>query len=506
VASPTRSVLSGAAWNYAGAAVLIVAQVLSTAATARLVSPREFGVYATAQAAAGIFGYFTFSAVGQGLLRRPHLGPRAVGTAMAISLTSGGVVALVMWFTAGAWSDAWHVPDAKSIVRVFALTLFLTSCATVPLALLRRSLRFQAAALVETGTQVVGITAGVLLAVQMHSAMALAIGQTIAAGAVLASASVLTRRELRLDFEGFEASDLFSFAGQVGAQNIGFFTLYTAPSWVIARLFGAKALGFYSRANLIVGLPLNYLTTGLIKVMYPFYGRVGTQVLRARALLSEAVTISTGFSWTFFALVAGASPVIVDVLLGPRWHASATLVRLCALTACANLPWVLLANAAEAFRWMRVVWSVQAAYALVLGTSIAVVHLASLGVNDILLGAAAAQWTGYLFLVRAFALRGLLDVRMITIGHMIHGAIAVGAFAAAAGCARLLHGEPLLVQTMAEFGVALAAGGILLAGRLWIPCSRLLGQRLAVATNDNSRLLARLGFSALDPSLGETTR
>ena len=494
----TRSALSGAAWNYAGAAVLVVTQIASTAATARLIPPAEFGVYATAQAAAGVFGYLTFSAVGQGLLRRSHLGPRAVGTATAISVTGGIAVALVMWLLAGPWSDAWHVTGSAPLIRVIALTLFLTSCATVPLALLRRRLRFQAAASVEVGTLVVGTTGGVLLALHMHSAMALVIGQTVAATTLLVAASTLTRRELRLDFAMSEARELASFASQVSAQNIGFFTLYTAPSWVIARQFGANALGLYSRANLIVGLPLNYLTTGLVKVMYPFYGMVGTQVLRVRALLSEAITIATGFSWVLFALVAGASPVVVEALLGSRWQGSATLLRLCALIACANLPWVLLANAAEAFRWMRVVWSVQAAYALVLGAGLALIHFASLGLNDVLVGAAAAQWAGYLFLVAAFTRRGYLDARMIAGGHAIHGAIALCAFAAAAVCAHFLHDEPLAVRIVGELGIALVAVATLIAGRLWIPCSRVLGQRLVLAAGSNhSRLLIRLGYRVL---------
>ena len=179
--SLARSALSGVAWNYSGAAILVVTQLVSTAVTARLVTPSQFGAYAVAQAAAGIFGYFTLAAIGAGLSRRQELGPKTVGTAMVMSLASGGAVAVIMWLAAGPWCKAWQVP-ASSLVRVMALALFLVSSSTVPLALLRRGLRFRAAAGVETSTQVIGVTAGVLLAVHLHSAMALVVGQTVAAG------------------------------------------------------------------------------------------------------------------------------------------------------------------------------------------------------------------------------------------------------------------------------------------------------------------------------------
>ena len=83
MSSLTRSALGGVAWTWAGSGVLVVAQIASTAATARLVAPREFGVYATAQAAAGIAGYFTMGALGSGLQRRSQLGEKTAGTAMS---------------------------------------------------------------------------------------------------------------------------------------------------------------------------------------------------------------------------------------------------------------------------------------------------------------------------------------------------------------------------------------------------------------------------------------
>jgi O-antigen/teichoic acid export membrane protein len=495
MSSLTRSALSGAAWNYSGAAVLVVTQIASTAATARLVSAKEFGAYATAQAAIGIFSYFTLTAIGQDILRRPELGSKTVGTGTNMSIANGTCVAVVMWLVAGPWSDAWHVPSAAPLVRVFALTLLLVSCSTVPLALLRRALRFGPAAAVETGTQVIGITVGVLLAIHMHSAMALAIGQTIAAGTLLVAAVTLTRRELRFDFAISEVRVLFSFAGRVSALNVGFYSLYTAPAWLIARMFGAHTLGLYSRANVIVGLPLNYLTTGLTKVMYPLYGRVGSNIDRMRALLSEATAVATGFAWPLLALVAGAAPIIVELLLGPNWAGAAVLLQLCVLIACGNLPWVMLTNAAESFGWMRLVWVRQVAYLIVFSASVAVVHFSTLGVQELLLGVAAAQWIAYGLTAVAFTQRGYLDPRMTASSQVIHGAVAFLAYVSAALCAHILRNTALAAQVIAEVAVGLGVFGGVVVGRFWYPATRLLGNRLASAAPGNSsRMLVRLGF------------
>src|SRR5205823_13530625 len=97
-------------------------------------------------------------------------------------------------------------------------------------------------------------------------------------------------------------------------------------------------LGVFSRASIIVGLPQTYLSSGLMKVLYPLYGRVKNDRGRANVLLGESITLATGFVWPLYALLAGAAPVVVRVLLGRGWGGTAPLVALFALLACADLP------------------------------------------------------------------------------------------------------------------------------------------------------------------------
>ena len=127
VPSLARSAIGGVTWNYAGSAVLVVAQVASTAVTARLVSPSQFGAYATAQVAAGVMGYFTLTALGNGLLRRSELDGKAIGTAVWLSLIASALVAGAMALLAAPWAGLWGINSAATLVRVLAATLFLLS-------------------------------------------------------------------------------------------------------------------------------------------------------------------------------------------------------------------------------------------------------------------------------------------------------------------------------------------------------------------------------------------
>ena len=479
MSSLARSALGGVASNWAGSAVLILAQIASTAVTARLIAPHEFGAYATAQAAAGIAGYFTMNAIGSGLLRRSRLGPSTVGTATVLSLASSAVVAVAVWAGASPWAHSWGVPDAARVVRVIAISLFLTSAATVPAALIRRRLRFGTAVVVETGSQVIALAAGVVLAFHLHSALALALGQVVGASALLVGSVGMTKGELRLGFDRGDAREVFTFAGQVSVLNFSSYLANTAPGWFVARVFGASVLGLYSRASLIVGLPLTYLITSVMKVLYPIYGRVRDDVVRTKILLDEGLTLTTGFVWPLFALVAGASPLVVRILLGERWHSAAPLVALTALIACGDIGCGLLTNAAEAFGWMRLVAMRQIAFFSGVAATLATVHVARLGLNWVLVGVAASQWAAYILTLVPFVRLRFLRARSVAVAQAIHAGVALAAYGVVVACVRAVEGAPLAVQAVTVAVVATAVYATILVSRSWYPAGRVLGRRLA---------------------------
>ncbi|MGH2499989.1 MAG: oligosaccharide flippase family protein [Candidatus Limnocylindria bacterium] len=459
--------------------MLIVAQIASTAATARLVVPREFGLYATALAASGFAGYFTMVAIGGGLQRRSRLGEKTVGTAMTLSLASSLLISIAVLVGASLWARAWGVPDAASVVRIVAITLFLTSAATVPIALIRRRLEFGKAAVIETSSVVLGLAVGVALAIELHSAVALALGQAVGAATLFVAATAIVRDELRLSFERADARELFTFAGQVGVLDFSAFIAITMPSWFTARAFGPFVLGLYSRASTIVALPLTYAATSIYKVLYPLYGRVRDDLTRTKVLVDEGLTLTTGLGWPLFALVAGASPVIVEVLLGPGWEGAKPLVALFALMACGDLPSELLKNAAQALGWMRLIAVRQAAFFVGVAATLATVHLADLGLNWLLAGLAASQWATYLLTLSPFVRRGLLNARSVMRGQGIHAGAAVAIYGVAAACAHAADGAAIAVQILSLVAVAVAVCAALIVFRSWLPAGRVLGRRLA---------------------------
>jgi PST family polysaccharide transporter len=459
--------------------VVVVAQIASTAATARLVSPHQFGLYAVGQGAGGIAGYFCLAAVAQGLQRRTKLGVDTAGTAYLICLVAGIGVAVIMLAAASVIAAVWGVGGAAPVVRIFGVATFFQSLATVPFALLRRDLRFRRAAAVETTATVCTMALGVALAAGYHSAEAMAFGQAGGALLLLVGAQVATGRAPALRYDPADGRELLVFSGQVGGIGLASFLTMSLPGIFIGRLFGADTLGLYSRAYMLCALPATYGANGIYKVVYPLYGRLRDEPRRLRILLDEALVVVTGISWPAFGLLAGFAPVVVRVVLGPDWVRADDLLPLCAAGIVAFIPMGLLTNFAEALGWMKVLAVREVAIGALVLLALSVGAALSVSIEALLVGVALATWIAYMIVLRPYFRTGLLAARRVGREQGLHGAYAVAAYLVALGVGAADDRAPLPLQ--AVLAALTGALVLLLAISPRSPVGKVLRKRTLIA-------------------------
>jgi O-antigen/teichoic acid export membrane protein len=469
--------LRGAAWIYGGSAVVIVGQLAYTAMTARLISPSEFGAYATAQALLMLVGYFALSSVGNALIRHPALDRRVVGTALVITGVAGAIVALVVLAVAGLWADLWRAPDAASLVRILAPQVLLASLAVVPVSLIRRNLRYGAASLIETASALAGFTVGAVLAVSLRSAEALVAGQVATSGALLTLGVLVARAELGLTWDREHARSLFSFSAQVSLQNLGHYFNNTLPSLVVSRSLGQSSLGYFSRASLLVGLPLSFLAQGAAKTLYPMYPKFRENVAESRKMMLDVTCVGTYVVWPLFGALAGLAPVVVEVLLGDEWTPVVELVGPLSVYAAANFAYSIYASFAEAFGYLRQIWVVQVCWTLVLALLLILAVAEDADMRTIVVVAAAVQLAVHALQVVLLGRLGTIDVRGTLRTEAGAALLALVWFAATFVTARLTADQGLAPELIACFGAIVALTAMTWYAFPHMPAGKALARR-----------------------------
>lgn len=334
-------------------------QIGYTSLTSRTLSPAAFGFYACAQALSALVGYISFTTLGSAVLRHPlESSGGLTGLGLTLASISGAAAGGLTYLVAPLWAYLWHLNGATSMVRLMALAVGLSPIATVSVALVRRKLRFRQAALAELLGSLLGFATGGIVVLLYHSPDGLIWSRV----ATLAGLILLTLPRQRLKSERqtrrASARTLLGFASRVGTQNGIYYFIYNLPAFVISRVIGASALGIYSRANILVSLPLTQMAQTLAKVLYPIWGRIADIQATKKAVTDSLVATSMIGCLSFGALFGLAEPV-TRVLLGQHFLDAVPLIRILALFGMLNLQFTIGGSLQEAMNWMRDVWALQ---------------------------------------------------------------------------------------------------------------------------------------------------
>ncbi|HEV2115392.1 MAG TPA: oligosaccharide flippase family protein, partial [Terriglobales bacterium] len=324
-------------WSYLGSLTLGVLQIASTSIMARLLTPTDFGIMAVVLVLSRAMGYFAQFGVARALVQKHTVDDDDIRVAWTMALTCGLVSTLTMYAGASWFARFFQQETATSVIRLFAFNFLLQAIALTPAALLRRRLRIKRLAIIEAAAFVIGqfalgVPAACLGAGYWAIVLAM-VGQSL----VLALASFAAApHSLRLSFDLSRYSSLLFFGGKASGVSVIEYLSASADTFILGKLVSSTSLGLYNRAYMLIFLPLQYLSNGLQKVLYPALAREQKDGVRLQELVLAATSI---FSAVVIPLGTGAAlsaRSIVLSVLGSQWNDAVPVFQWLCLAAVFN--------------------------------------------------------------------------------------------------------------------------------------------------------------------------
>jgi O-antigen/teichoic acid export membrane protein len=481
--SLTGRAVNAVGWSYASGFTFLLAQVGYTALTARLVPPSEFGGYALALTVIALAGLFGAGGVGNAVMRTHELTGRGARTALTLAAASGLLVSILVIAVAGPIQEWFHVPGTAQALRLLAIQPPMVAVAGVGYGLLRRGQRYQAASLIDLGSSLAGFAVGAATTLSGLGIAGLALGQVTNAAIAMLAALAWARAPIRPVWDRAWARDFISFSVQVTGQNLGHYVINNLPLWSVARQAGGRATGLFSRAYQVLALPTDQFATGLMRALYPLYREVSLSKPRTRRALTEALVITSGACAIVFGTFAVFAQPATLVLLGARWQAASAITPLLCAFAAMNTLYSVLASAAEAMRWMRMIWITQLVFLVAMTASL---FVASGRLTLTALAMVVGTTVAHVFMAAWASLSGFLDTGEVLISYSIHTVVGVAVASVPPLVANLAVGQP----TVANILVRIAVTAELWFG-LWLLRRRIPGLRLGLARLDGIPSLRR---------------
>ena len=323
----------GLKWAFAGAFVMRFGTFLTGLVMARILSPRDFGVYAVAFVALTVTASVNDIGIEPTLVRWPHdlddVAPTAITVVMAFSIA----LFAAFWFAAPAFARAFNTPDGTGVIRLMSVGLIISGAFTVNSAMSNRAFRVHVRTSGEVAAMVVSIVTTIGLAKSGFGAYSLAWGN-IAGNLVVGSVLFIwspARYRPRLHWP---TAQLLLRHGLplAGAGLIVVATLNT-DTIVVGRVLGPVALGFYVLAWNVSNWPITLFSGAVNNVSLAGFAKLQHDQAELSRAFAQAVGAVVAVTLPFCVLLAALSSPAIRVLYGLKWTNSATALTFLALMA-----------------------------------------------------------------------------------------------------------------------------------------------------------------------------
>jgi O-antigen/teichoic acid export membrane protein len=302
---------------------------------ARLLDPSHFGMVAMAMLLMTSSYLVVDLGMGPALIQTGVDHNKVTFPALAVTLVCGALLWLLVYVFAAPLAAWLGNGEVAPVIRTLSALIGLEALVTIPDALLRKELRFGRVSLLSLSMELTNTLVTVLLALAGFGVWSLVYGRLVAATLKTVLAWLFCPGWEWLNpahWEWRRTIEMMRYGISTTAGGLVAYFHGNWDDWLVGRIFGSGALGFYRQAYDLSNGTLASLSRGVINgVFFPSY----TRILDDRARLTRIYIKSLRFVLLLMTPMAlglfVVAPELVRVVLGAKWTPMITTLQIYAL-------------------------------------------------------------------------------------------------------------------------------------------------------------------------------
>jgi O-antigen/teichoic acid export membrane protein len=326
----TKRTLKGAAWIGGASMVKLGLRVISVAILARLLTPQDYGIVAGAFVALDFAAMIYSLGLAPTLIQRKEVRRDHVATAFFASLFIALLAGAGLWLGAPLVAQLMRIPELAQVLKFLAFLTPLGAFNALCEALLARDMKAKSVALRPVFSfTVAAFFVGIPLAYAGFDYWSL-ISMQAAEMTLGAAAFAFAARHLLVwpTFSTLAFRELWPMTLGFSITNPLEYISRNADQFFVARLLGANALGFYSRASFAVKNSTSLFNDVARIAMFPAMAQVHDEKDRLGKALLKSLSLIAFLALPVSAFCIVFASEIIRLLLGQRWLAVAAAFAL----------------------------------------------------------------------------------------------------------------------------------------------------------------------------------
>jgi O-antigen/teichoic acid export membrane protein len=332
---------NGVGWLAAQTWIAKAGGVVTLIVLARLLTPTDFGLVAIASTVLPVIYLLADLGFGTYLMQATELDRVTTSTAFWYSTGSGVLLAGALAAAAPGLEALFGVPGVAAVLWGMTPAILLVTVAAVPIALLRRGMRFGALALQAAVAALLAQAAAIVLALAGAGVWALVVQTVVAQAVILVGAWLSARWRPGLAFRPALFATMTRFGSQVVGVNVVALARMWAENALISNVLGAAALGRLNIAQRLVQTTQEIATSAISPVSTVVFAQVRDDPERLRRGYARALGLTYYVVTPALTAILVLSPLLVPLVFGSQWAQSALASQALALAAVFTLGAVL---------------------------------------------------------------------------------------------------------------------------------------------------------------------
>lgn len=313
------AVKKGATWVLASRVLVVFVMFISSIIMARLLEPREFGIFGIAMLFTHLATRFGNLGFGSALIRQKEINVDHVSSVFVLNLVIWPLVAgLLVWLSPYV---AWFfgVPAISSVLAVLALTFLAKPFTSVARALMQRQMNFKGPAIANIVSHLVTVSMNILLAWLGFGVWSLVYGELVGVVALLITLMVSAGWVPRFRYSHTAMKELFSFGFKIFLKEILVYSYDKTDVFIVGKLLGPTQLGFYERAFRLMNLSVKELIRKIGPVLFSSFSKLHEDRERFIAAYHKVVLTLSLMVFPVFCGMGLIAPSLIHVLFGEKW-------------------------------------------------------------------------------------------------------------------------------------------------------------------------------------------
>ncbi|MBQ8797855.1 MAG: lipopolysaccharide biosynthesis protein [Oscillospiraceae bacterium] len=327
----TVSMLSGVGWSFAQRILPQLVTLLVSIVLARLLSPEHYGIISIVSVFIAIGDALAIGGFGNALIQKKDANKTDFNSICWVSLTVSMVIYTALFISAPFMARFYSAPILTPVIRVMGTKVVFSAFNSVQLAYVQKKMVFRKSFFSTVGGSLVSSVVGISMALSgcgIWSLVAQHLSNAVIHTIVLFF-MIDWKPELEVSWKSVK--ELWNYGAKVLGATLIFTVRDNIRTLLVGKRFSSSDLAYYNQGQKYPSLLVTDIVAALGNVLFPVMSKNQTDIGKVKALMRNAICISSYVLLPAMAGLFAVSNTFVQVVLTDKWLPCVPFLRIMCL-------------------------------------------------------------------------------------------------------------------------------------------------------------------------------